>query len=80
MGLLAWGLKRFAGKGWSVPIPGTARRLKVVESLSLDARRRLVIVQCDNAQHLLLLGLQQDTVVAGPFPPPSPGAKSATIP
>lgn len=32
------------------------RRLKLVESLVLDPTRRLVIVQCDGQERLLLLG------------------------
>ena len=47
-------------------MPGTAvrgRRLAIVETLTLDARRRLVIVRRDDAEHLLLLGINQDIVV-----------------
>jgi flagellar protein FliO/FliZ len=32
------------------------RRLKVVESLMLDPNRRLIIVECDGRQQLVLLG------------------------
>ena len=42
---------------------GAQRRLKVVEFLSIDARRRLVIVRRDDAEHLLLLGANSETVV-----------------
>lgn len=38
-------------------------RLKVVETLYLDPRRRLVIVRCDNREHVLLLGATGDVVV-----------------
>lgn len=44
------------------------RRLKVVETLVLDPARRLLIVECDGQERLLLLGegrLLGDTV-AGP--------------
>ena len=64
MGLLAWGLRVVAARGWLVAGKSTGRRLKIVESLALDARRRLVIVRCDGAEHVLLLGLHQDCVVA----------------
>ncbi len=63
MGLLAFGLKYTATRGWIVARAKPNRRLKMVENLPLDARRRLVIVQCDGAQHLLLLGVNQDIVV-----------------
>jgi len=82
MGLFAWGLKRFASHGWRTPIPGTLRRLKIIETLPLDARRRLVIVQCDNAHHLLLLGLHQDLIVASNLPASSfsPNVENYTSP
>lgn len=41
-----------------------AKRLAIVESLPLDIKRRIVIVRCDDREHLLLLGLNQDIVVA----------------
>jgi flagellar protein FliO/FliZ len=46
--------------------PGGAgpKRLKVSESLMLDPRRRLVLVRCDNREHLLLLGPGGDIVVS----------------
>ena len=39
------------------------RRLRVTESLMLDPRRRLVIVECDGREHLLLLSPTRDCVV-----------------
>ena len=58
-------LKYIAAKG--LQMPGSAsragKRLQIVESLALDARRRLVIVVCDDSEHLLLLGPGQDIVV-----------------
>ncbi len=58
-------LKHIAAKG--LRMPGMAgregKRLHIVESLALDARRRLVIVACDDGEHLLLLGPAQDIVV-----------------
>jgi flagellar protein FliO/FliZ len=41
----------------------TPRRLQVIETLPLDIKRRLVIVRCDDNEHLLLLGPDQDIVV-----------------
>jgi len=35
---------------------GQQRRLKVVESLMIDARRKILIVRCDEREHLLLIG------------------------
>ena len=38
-------------------------RLKVEESVSLDARRRLLLVRCDGRALLLLTGGTQDQVI-----------------
>jgi flagellar protein FliO/FliZ len=37
--------------------------MKVTESLMLDPRRRMVIVRCDDREHLILLGPGGDIVV-----------------
>lgn len=42
---------------------GEAARLTVKEVLPLDAKRRLVLVQRDDVEHLLLLGAESETVV-----------------
>jgi len=34
----------------------TDRRMQLVESLTLDAQRRLVLVRLDSQEHLILLG------------------------
>lgn len=58
-----WALRRF-GLAGMVPRAGQARRrLAVVETLSLDGRRRLVLVRRDGREHLLLLGGGVDVVV-----------------
>ena len=56
-------------------------RLKMVEVMAIDNRRRLVLVRRDGVEHLLLLGATGETVVETniappPAPPPSvpPGA------
>lgn len=45
------------------PGNAAAKRLKVLESLPLDARRRLVLIQRDDKQHLVILGPNGETVV-----------------
>ncbi|MGJ3230624.1 MAG: flagellar biosynthetic protein FliO [Oceanicaulis sp.] len=39
------------------------RRLSVKESLTLDPRRRVVIVKSDDVEHVLLLGPERETVL-----------------
>ncbi len=61
MGLLALALRRINN------LPRLSnprqRRLKLVESLPLDGRRRLVILQRDDKQHLVILGATGETVI-----------------
>ncbi len=84
MGLLAYGLKYISLRGMKLPgMSSKTQRLQVVENLTLDVRRRLVIVRRDNVEHLLLLGINQDIVVESNLtaPPQSPATystKSAT--
>jgi flagellar protein FliO/FliZ len=57
-------LKYFKMRGFRMPgMQQDGRRLHIVENLMIDPRRRLVIVRCDNSEHLLLLGVNQDIVV-----------------
>ncbi len=41
----------------------TNRRLSVEEVISLDGRRRLVLIRRDNTEHLILLGASSETIV-----------------
>jgi len=83
IGGLAFVAKRF-GWGGAAPVrkPGSRRRLSLVESLPVDAKRRLVLLRCDETEHLVLLGPGQDVVVGAPrpadgaIPPPSAGTET----
>ncbi len=55
------------------------RRLSVIETVSLDPRRRLVLARCDGAEALLLVGGESDQVV-GWVTPPGMGAAQAERP
>lgn len=70
MFLLSWGLKRMGLAGHSL-LPNGKRRLKVVEFLPIDHRRRLVLVRCDDKEHLLVLGANGETVVESNIQPPA---------
>lgn len=48
-----------AGRGAST----RRKRLQVMETAAVDTRRRLVLVRCDDREHLLLIGGQNDLVV-----------------
>lgn len=57
---------------------GKPRRLRVEESLTIDPRRRLVLVSRDGVEHLLLLGAHNDVVVERTaVAPPAPLGEDA---
>lgn len=62
MGGLALVLKRL-GLGSASMLPADKRRLKVLEILPLDARRKAVLLRRDDAEHLVILGPSGETVV-----------------
>ena len=71
--------------GFGLPTPalgGRNRRVAIVETAMLDAKRRLVLVRRDSTEHLILLGPASETVVEGgiaaPPPPPAPPAPGRT--
>jgi flagellar protein FliO/FliZ len=60
--LVAWIARRFRLGGF----PGGGRsagRLRLVESLPIDARQRLVLVRRDDREHLLLIGPEGGRVI-----------------
>lgn len=66
---LAWVAKRL-GFGGRLASARGKRRLGIQEVLSLDNKRRLVLLKRDGVEHLILLGLNDDVVVeAGIIPP-----------
>lgn len=56
----AWGARRL---GMLQATKNGERRLRVTESLMIDPRRRMVIVRCDDREHLILCGPGGDIVV-----------------
>lgn len=63
MGGLALVLKKLGLSGAVPAMAGKEKRLKIIEVLPLDARRKMVIVQRDEVQHLILLGGNHETVI-----------------
>lgn len=66
MGLLAFALKKLNLAGPAITV-GQKRRLKVLEVMSLDARRRLMIIKRDDKEHLVILGANSETVIESGF-------------
>ncbi len=80
MALALWAFRRFAPRlGLTVAAPAAAgaRRVEVVDSRMLDARRRLIVARFAGREHLLLLGPQNDVVVASADAAPKPAGDAA---
>jgi len=73
---LAWIARRLGFMGRLAAVGGRQRRLAIVEVLPLDAKRRLVLLRRDGAEHLVLLGLSGDIVVEHGVTPPAPAPSS----
>ena len=69
IGLLALGARRL---GFGFPISALKnkeeRRLSLIEVLPIDGRRKLVLVKCDSKEHLIILGLNSETIVSSNTP------------
>ena len=60
--LTAWLARRFRFAG--IPgLPAGSARLEMIDSLTIDARKRLVIIRCDDQEHLLLIGPETGQVI-----------------
>ncbi|MGQ0527236.1 MAG: FliO/MopB family protein [Alphaproteobacteria bacterium] len=62
MGGLTLILKKL-GLAGAPSVKPARRRLKIIETLNLDARRRLVLIERDDTQHLVILGGSSETIV-----------------
>ena len=62
IGVVYWIARRYAGQLGIVRMH-TAGRLAVSGQLSIDARRRLVLVKRDDREHLILLGPNNDLLI-----------------
>ncbi len=59
---LAWLVRRF-GLGSIAPSAVQQKRLRVVASLGVGGKQRLVLVRCDDKEHLLLVGGNSDLLI-----------------
>ncbi|MGH6736867.1 MAG: hypothetical protein ACRECX_12460 [Methyloceanibacter sp.] len=62
--LLVWAFKAFFGKSSSANfLRAREKRLGVVETASIDGKRKLLLVRRDDVEHLLIIGGPIDMVV-----------------
>lgn len=78
MWLLSLLMKRI-GYGKLMMMQKEDRRLKTVEYLPLDSKNRLILVQRDNVEHLLLVGAEQTQVVETGIKPPAKKKKTRAV-
>lgn len=66
LGLVAvvyWLVRRYSAAGLGRIGRGRVPRLAIIDAMSVDGRRKLVLVRRDNVEHLLLIGGPSDVVV-----------------
>ena len=64
--LAAWAIKTFVmsgGRGGAAFLRGRDRRLAVVETASVDARRKLILLRRDDVEHLIMTGGPVDVLI-----------------
>ena len=71
IGGLGWAVRHFKLAERFASFSPSARRLKVIESLPLDPRRRLLIIRRDETEHLIVMGPSGETVVETHITPPA---------
>ena len=68
MGILALLAKKF---GLNNAKGAQGKRLKIVEILTIDSKRKAAILQCDQKQHLVILSQNGETVIDKEIPLPT---------
>jgi flagellar biogenesis protein FliO len=63
LAVVVWAIRTFAGNRFAAGSGPRAPRLGVIDSVPVDAKRRLVLVRRDQFEHLLLIGGPTDIVV-----------------
>lgn len=67
-GLAFWIARQSLGLGGMKMFQGKPKRVGVVESTSLDGRRRLLLIRRDNVEHLIMTGGPVDVVIETGIP------------
>jgi flagellar protein FliO/FliZ len=63
IGTFAWLARRWGFGGVQTSRRDRSERLEVIEAVSVDARRRLVLIRRDDREHLILLGQDSELVI-----------------
>ncbi|MGI9420163.1 MAG: flagellar biosynthetic protein FliO [Geminicoccaceae bacterium] len=73
--LFAWIIRRFRLGGLAGSALGSGR-LEVIETLPIDGRQRLVLIRCDDHEHLLLVGQERSAVIESGISVIGPGPEA----
>jgi flagellar biogenesis protein FliO len=63
IGVMYWLVRRYSSAGIGRVGRGRVPRLAIMDAMSIDGRRRLVLIRRDNVEHLVLIGGPTDVVV-----------------
>ena len=64
LGAFAIGMRKLSNsRVWEQLAAQRNKRLKVIETLAIDPKRRLVLIRADHREHLLLVGGTTDVVI-----------------
>ncbi|MFN0044681.1 MAG: FliO/MopB family protein [Alphaproteobacteria bacterium] len=63
-----WAVRRYGFGAYSTRGGKVARRIAIVEQITLDTKRRLVLLRRDDVEHLVLLGTAGDLVIETAIP------------
>jgi flagellar protein FliO/FliZ len=63
IGLIAWIARRFGFGRVAARPRGAARRIEIIETAAIDAKRRLVLLRRDRTEHLVLLGASSELLI-----------------
>jgi hypothetical protein len=63
VGFVYWLVRQFTGRRLHGAGHGRAPRLAIIDALSIDTRRKLVLIRRDHIEHLILIGGPSDLVV-----------------
>ena len=83
IGATAWAVLRFGTEWWggaSIHARAHEPRLAVVDHASVDESRQLIMVRCDNVEHLLMIGGWTDVVVEANIVRAASTAREAMLP
>jgi len=79
IGVLSIVVRRY-GFGMTTPQrkKGQDRRLKLVEVLPIDTKRRAILIRRDAVEHLVILGPESETLIETNITPPAPDSIQKT--